>query len=155
MLGLILKTLVVAVICLVVADIIGALGCTFFDVLLFTGNSPALPYAIWFVLGVFCGIFIFFFAGGLASPTPAKQDWTKAPDARRIGIGMLIVTGLLLAGLSYLFYTIQWSRGVEGEYYVPDSEPHSIVFFLSVLAGMGLCLFTLPTPREPPEASSD
>jgi hypothetical protein len=141
MLGMFWKTPLVALVCLVIADIIGVLGCTFFDVMDFTGNSPALPYAIWFVLGVFCGLFIYLFAGAWVSPTVGKEAWTKLPSAGRIGTGILIVTGLLLAGLSYLFYAIQWSRGVEGEYYVPDSEPHSIVFFVSVLAGIALFRF--------------
>jgi hypothetical protein len=150
MLGLIWKTVLVAIVCLAIADIVGALGCTFFDVMDFTGNSPALPYAIWFVLGVFCGLFIYLFAGAWASPTVGKEDWTEMPSARGIGTGILIITGLLLTGLSCLFYAIQWSRGVEGEYYVPDSEPHSIVFFVSVLAGIALPRFAaMPTPRQP------
>ena len=43
---------------------------------------------------------------------------------------------LILAALAALFWKLYWSRDVAGEYFVPDSAPHSILFFLAVFGGM-------------------
>ena len=143
-------TAAVLLVCLLIADVIGALACTFFDVMLYTNDSPAAPYAIWFVLGVFSGLFTYLLAGGLWSPGPAAADWTKLPGAHRIGLGVIIVSLLTVVGLSAFFYRTTWSKGVEGEYYVPDSEPHSLVFLVAVLGAMIMGRFMLmPTPDKP------
>ena len=150
MLGLVLKTLVVAIVCLVVTDIIGALACTILDVLDLRGNSPALPYAIWFVLGVFCGLAIYNIAGAWSSSAVRTKDWSEASDARRTGTGVLIIGLLLIGGLAFFFNAIYWTRDVDGEFYVPDSEPHSIVFIVAVLGAMAMGRFMLmPSPRKP------
>jgi len=43
---------------LVVCDVVGVTVDFLSDVLPLRGVSAALPYAVWFVLGVFCGLFI-------------------------------------------------------------------------------------------------
>ena len=152
MLTLIPKTVVVLLVCLVAADIVGAISCTLFDVLLFRGDSPALPYAIWLVLGIFCGLIAFNAAGAWSSRgvVTGKEDWTAMPGAAGIGTAVLSTSVAVIVGLSGLFYWLIWSRDVEGEYYVPDSEPHSIVFFVCVLAAIAGCRFMLtPKPKRP------
>jgi hypothetical protein len=146
--GLILKTVVVALGGLVAADIAGAIACTIFDILPLRGVSGALAYAIWLVIGVFCGLFVYNTAGAWASPkAEAAGDWSARPGASRIGTGVLITSVVIVAGLAWLFYAIYWSHGVAGDDYVPDSESHSIVFFVAVLGGMAVGRFALMSDR--------
>ncbi len=145
--GLILKTVLVALGCLVAADIAGLLVCTVFDVLPLRAASPALAYVIWFVFGAFCGLFAYNFAGAWSSPKGQAGDWSTRPGARRIGTGVLVIGACLIIGLAALFYATIWRLGGDGEYYVPDSEPHSLVFLVAVLGAMVVARFALmPTP---------
>lgn len=144
MVGLILRTAAVLILCLVVADIVGVFVCTLFDISPFEGAGAALPYAIWPVLGIFCGISAFAMAGAWHSP---EGDWMRRPEARRIATIILVTGAVLIRGLSLFFYRIYWSQGVAGEYYVPDSAPHSLVFFVSVLGAMAFCRYAL-TPKS-------
>jgi hypothetical protein len=149
MLGLILKTVVVVLVCLLLADIAGAIACTVLDILPLRSASPAVAYAIWFVFGVFCGLIAYNIAGEWSSPK-GEGDWTVRPDAGRIGVGVLIVSVVIVGALAALFYRIYWSQGVPGEYYVPDSEPHSIVFIVAVLGAMiAGRFFLMPKPDAP------
>ena len=133
--GTVLKSLVTLLICLVVADVIGVVACTLFDITPLRGSSAGLPYAIWVVLGVFAGMIHLGIAGAWASP-PTEGDWTSLPGAERTAALILWSSIAILAGLAGFFYWLYWSRGVAGEYYVPDSMPHSITFFLAVTGGM-------------------
>jgi Na+/citrate or Na+/malate symporter len=147
MLGTVLKTILVLLGCLVAADVIGVLVGTIIDVLPFRFKSAALFYVIWFVAGAFCGFFAFNMAGSWASPATTKDDWSSLPGSRRIGNVILLVSAVILAGLTWLFDRIYWSQGVGGEYYVPDSASHSITFVVAVLAAMLLARFALmPKP---------
>ncbi len=139
--GTALKTAIVLLASMAIAVVIGVIACTIFDVTPVRGRSDALPYAIWLVLGIFTGLIAYGSAGGWA--TPGVEDWTAAPGARRTGRRVLVTTIALLAGLTLFFHWLYWSRGVAGEYYVPDSAPHSILFFVSVLAGMIFAGFAL------------
>jgi hypothetical protein len=143
MASLILKTLLVAVGCLVAADVAGAIAVTVFDILPLRGVSAALAYAIWLVFGVFCGLFIYNIAGAWSSPKGEAGDWSARQGASRIGTGVLVTSLFLVAGLAWLFYALYWSQGVAGDDYVPDSESHSIVFLVAVLGGMAVGRFAL------------
>jgi hypothetical protein len=134
MIGTFLKTLVALVVCLVVADVVGVIACTFFDVMPLRGRSGALPYAIWFVLGVFAGVIALSWAGSWISPK--GEGWMESPSAVAVATRITLFSGLILAALSALFWWLEWSRGVDGEYYVPDSMPHSLTYFITVLAAM-------------------
>ncbi|HXQ16526.1 MAG TPA: hypothetical protein VN814_18070 [Caulobacteraceae bacterium] len=147
------KTALVVLGCLVAADIAGAIAVTIFDILPLRFVSAGLAYAIWLVFGVFCGLFAYNIAGDWASPKAeaGAPDWSARPGARRIGTGIVITSLVVIAGLAALFYAIYWSQGVAGDDYVPDSEPHSIVFFVAVLGAMAAGRFALmPTPDTPP-----
>lgn len=64
------------------------------------------------------------------------EDWSRLPEAPRTGTWIVITAIPILAAPGFSFHRIYWSRGVNGDYYVPDSMSHSIPFSLSVLAGM-------------------
>jgi hypothetical protein len=153
MLALVLKTTVVVLVCLLLADIAGAIACTAFDILPLRFASPAVAYAIWLVFGVFCGLIAYNIAGDWSSPK-GDGDWTVRPSAGRIGAGVLGVSVVIVAGLAALFYRIYWSQGVAGEYYVPDSEPHSIVFIVAVLGAMVAARFFLMPKRDTTETAA-
>lgn len=142
------KTAVVLTGWLVVIDIVGVIVCTLFDIAPLRANSGLLPYAIWFVLGLFCGMFAYQSAGAWAF-ADREGEWSDQPGAFRAG-NVIVATGAVLVGLLLLFFRhIYWSRGVAGEYYVPESAPHSILFGLCVLAAMaGTHFLLLPTPGQ-------
>ncbi len=133
---------------LVVIDIVGVIVCTLFDIAPIRANSGMLPYAIWMVLGLFCGLFAYQGAGAWAF-AGREGEWSDQPDAFGAG-NVIVVTGAAWIGLLMLFFRhLYWSRGVAGDYYVPDSAPHSILFGLCVLAAMaGTHFLLLPTPGQ-------
>ena len=148
MLGLALKTVLVFVGLLIAADIAGAIVVTVIDILPLRFASAALGYAIWFVGGVFCGLYAYNIAGAWAAPKAGEGDWSTRPGAGRTGTGVLVIGALVVAAAAGLFYITLWSRGVAGEDYVPDSAPHSIVFLLAVLGAAIMARFYL-MPGEP------
>ena len=152
MLGVVWKTVLVFVGALVAADIGGVIVVTVIDILPLRFASAALDYAIWFVIGVFCGLYAYNFAGAWAAPK-GEGDWSGRPGARRIGTGVLIVGALVVASVAWLAYAMFWSKGVAGEDYVPDSAPHSIVFLIAVLGAAVMARFFLmpgaPQAKQP------
>ncbi len=152
--GLVLKTALVFLGCLLAADIVGVIVVALIDILPLRFASAALAYAIWFVIGVFCGLYAYGIAGAWASPKGAGGDWSARPRARRLGTGVLIVGAAVVASTAWLADAVFWSRGVAGEDYVPDSAPHSIVFFVAVLGAAAMARFFL-TPSEPQQKQSD
>jgi hypothetical protein len=147
------KSVLVVIGCLVAADIAGAIAVTVFDILPFQFVSAGLAYAIWLVLGAFCGFYAYNIAGAWASPKAeaGAPDWSARGGASDIGTGILI-TGLVIVGaLTALFYAISWrhSAVASDDDYVPDSFPHSIVFFLAVTAALiAARFFLMPTPDK-------
>ena len=150
-----LKVVVILLGFLVVADVIGVVVCTLIDVAPLRHKSSVLPYAIWLVLGTFTGMFAYSAAGAWASAkaegaaATADPDWSARSGARRIGSQIVAASALILAALAALFWKLYWSRNVAGEYFVPDSAPHSILFFLSVFGGMLVARTALmPSPAK-------
>lgn len=150
-----LKAALILLVFLVVADVIGVVVCTLIDVAPLRHKSSLLPYAIWLVLGIFTGLIAYNAAGAWASArtegeaATADLDWSARPGARRIGSRIVAASALILAALAALFWKLYWSRGVAGEYFVPDSAPHSILFFLAVFGGMLLARTALmPSPAK-------
>jgi hypothetical protein len=135
-----LKAATILLLFLVAADVIGVVVCTLIDVAPLRHKSSLLPYAIWLVLGIFTGMFAYNAAGAWASAPPqesaASQDWSARPGARRIGSQIVVAGAPVLLALGLLFWKLYWSQSVTGEYFVPDSAPHSILFFLAVFGGM-------------------
>jgi hypothetical protein len=112
------------------------------------GTSAALYYTLWFVLGVLCGLLNYNTAGGFASPK-SGTDWTDRVDASPTGRLVCVISILLLIGLSVLFFSIFWSRGVVGDHYVPDSMPLTLTFFAATAAATFLAHHVLrPSPKQ-------
>ena len=144
-----LKTAAILLLCLMLADLVGVIVCLVFDVAPLRGSSSALPYAIWFVLGVFSGFIALNGAGGWIAGT-GDADWSERPEARRTATSALVCGTILLAALSLLFWRMFWSRGVIGGYYVPDSMSHTLTFFVAVLGAMTLARTLIgPKPGAP------
>jgi hypothetical protein len=140
------KSAVALIACLAAIDVIGVLACMWFDIKPFGGNSAALPYAIWFVGGVFAGLFAMSWAGSWIG----GEGWTERPEAPGIAARVLLVCAAILVGLALFFWRIYWSQRVVGEYFVPDSMPHSLTYFVSALAALLAAPFVLkPKPARP------
>lgn len=135
MIGTFLKTVVAFLVCLVVADLIGVVVCVVIDIAPLRHGSAILPYAIWLVLGAFAGFVAFGFAGAWASAS-GNEKWVDEPAAPRIGNIVLLSSLVVVVALCGIFYWLNWSRGVVGEYFVPESMPHTLAFLLAALAAM-------------------
>ena len=142
-----LKTFVVFVAYLVAADIVGVVACLILDVAPLRYGSAMLPYAIWFVLGVFAGFLAFATAGGWASPG-GDENWMERPGGLATG-NCVLASGLVVAlALAACFHWLYWSRGVADDYFVPDSAPHTILFLVSAVGAMLVARATLtPKPK--------
>jgi hypothetical protein len=124
-------------------DIVGVLVCLFFDILSFGDSDISAYYAVWFVLGVFCGVFSYETGGKIASPKSTaegakergtNQEWTSREDSRRSGLLVILTTSVVLGTLSVLFYLLWWQGSMEPTGFVPDSGPLTLTFFGTILA---------------------
>lgn len=140
-----MKTGVVLIACLIAASVVGAIVCTLFDIAPIRAKSALLPYAIWFVLGIFCGLSAYQGAGAWVL-ADREGEWTDHGEAFPVGNVIVISGAAMLAMLLLLFRQLYWTAGVAGEYYVPDSASHSVLFALGVLGAMaGAHFLLLPT----------
>jgi hypothetical protein len=130
----IFRVTVALVITLVVFDVGGVVACLVLDVAPLADKSSALVYAIWFVLGVFCGLFAYVYAGGRIAD--GGQFWYERDGATRTGTFVIAVTGPLLLVLCGICYAVAWSSSPLGEYFVPDSEPLTLTFFGALFVSM-------------------
>jgi hypothetical protein len=130
--------------CLVAADLVGVAASFFCDTFLSDRrSSTALFYAIWFVDGVFCGLFSYFTCDGMISKDKANEGQS--------GLLIILTTAILLAALSLLFYRLNWRYGGGDGVYVPDNEAITLTFFVTVLASV---IFTFRTMRPEPKKKS-
>lgn len=125
----------------VAADVVGVLACLFLDIAPLRYESAALPFVVWFVLGVFCGVAAFWSAG-TSLGKDKNEDWVDLPDAPRRGKLILAVTAVLYAALSFLFHRSMWRFHPSGELYVPDTRSLTLTFFGGILAAMAFFAFT-------------
>ena len=146
MIGAFLKTAAVYIACLVAGDVVGVIAATIFDIAPIRGSSAALPYAIWFVLGVFVGFIALFGAGSWISGK--GETWSDGPEGVALATRIFLFALGVSVAISVFFWWLYWSRGVNGEYYVPDSAPHTIVYLVSALGAMWLGRLALkPSPK--------
>jgi heme/copper-type cytochrome/quinol oxidase subunit 1 len=144
------KIAVCTIVYLAAFDIAGVVASFVFEVagVVMRGVSGALFYALWFVLGVFCGLLNYNTAGGLASPK-SEADWTSRADATQTGLLVCAISTLLLIGLSVFFFSIFWDRRAEGDHYVPDSMPLTLTFFIAAGAATFVAHnFLRPAPKQ-------
>ena len=146
MIGAFLKTALVFIVCLAVGDLVGVVACTIFDIAPIRGNGAALPYAIWFVLGVFAGFIALFGAGSWISGK--GENWDSGPGAAALTTRIFLSALVTAIAAGTFFWWLEWSRGVEGEYYVPDSGPHTITYLVSALGAIWIGRLALkPSPK--------
>jgi hypothetical protein len=109
---------------LAVFDVVGALVSFFMNI--FDEASPAVVYTVWFVLAVFCGVLSYITAIDMPAP--------KAPgSAAKAGLLAIAVTFVMTAAISIGAYLRWWRYGMEEGYWVPDNEPLTLMFFVTVL----------------------
>lgn len=130
---------------LVVFDLVGVAVSFVFEV----ADIGAAPfYALWFVLGVFCGLLNYNTAGGRAYPK-LEGDWTDRDDASKTGLLVCAILLFVLIGLSFLFFSISWRGRVVTDHYVPDSMPLTLTFFAATVAATFLAHNVLrPSPKQ-------
>jgi hypothetical protein len=134
MLGRALKVAIALTVCVIACDLVGVAACFFFDVMPLRESSAALPYAIWFVLGVFCGLFSYIGAGGWMSP--GQRNWIDDPRATATGGFIIAVTSVCLAASCVVCYRLWWRGDWLGDSYVPDSGALTLTFFGAILGSM-------------------
>jgi H+/Cl- antiporter ClcA len=143
---LVLKSAVAILGCLVAADITGELMNAVLGGLMgdpSEGFNIVLAYTIWLVVGVFCGLFAYNYAGSWSSPKTSEGDWTTRSGASRIGTGVLVVGLLVVVSLAVLCQTFIWPGAGDRDYDVPFNMPRSIVFFVTVIGAMVFARFSL------------
>lgn len=146
MIATFMKTAIVFLACLALGDVVGVVACTIFDVAPIRGYSAALPFAIWFVLGVFAGLFALFGAGSWISGK--GETWDSGPEGAALSTRILLCAVAVAAAIGTFFWWLYWSRGVAGDYYVPDSGPHTITYLVGALGGMWVGRLALkPSPK--------
>ncbi|HEX2813394.1 MAG TPA: hypothetical protein VHO04_11985 [Sphingopyxis sp.] len=128
-----LKTIAVLTCSLLLAAVVGTIGSVFLEVLLPRFFSALLPYAIWLVVGIYCGLLSFGGAGawasGYASPlawsrkaSHDAEDWIALPGAKRVGTMVAVVAIIELVPLGILFH-------------LTSHDGHALTFFVSALIG--------------------
>ncbi|MDQ8754897.1 hypothetical protein RCO27_01530 [Sphingosinicella sp. LHD-64] len=117
---------------LIPAAITGMLVILFFG---FFGEDDLLSFAVWLVIGIFTGLFVF--NTGAAWLTDAKDpgDFVITPA---LGLRLIVVQMLMLAGLSLCFYWLLWSEGTLEDVIVPGHMWQTLFFFAAVGGGMWL-----------------
>src|SRR5882672_3133510 len=148
MIGRLLKTALAFFITLVVFDVAGVVVCFIFEVVPFRRGSSLALFAIWFVLGVFCGL-ISFMQGGPRLLGKDEKDWTERDDAGRIGAGLVAIAAVVLGAISLVSYLIWWGGNSDGEFYVPESAAPTLTIFGSILASMLFFRQTFKRPQQP------
>jgi hypothetical protein len=103
---------------LAVFDVVGVLASLIFDVLPLRAVSTALFYAIWFVLGVFCGVLSY------SSAVSGRAAWL-----------VIATTALVLVALTWACTALLWQASIEASHFVPDNVPLTLVFFGATFGG--------------------
>ncbi len=128
--------------------IVGMVAGVIFELDGASGFDLAPFFAMWLVLGAFCGIFGFMTAGGIAYPAKTGGDWINQEDAKPAGWLVFKTTTGLLLGLSALLYVFVWRQDVEVNSFLPDNMPMLLTFFLTVGAASWLG-YNMTGPNRP------
>lgn len=123
----------------VVFDVAGVAVSFVLDVLSPRRDSLLARYAIWFVLGVFCGVICY----GAGAGDERKQH---APGALVLAT-IVGVVALILAACTRLL----WQTITVADSYVPDSVPLTITFAVALIGGAAV-LHGASRPRPTAES---
>lgn len=141
-------------------DIVGAIACLLLDIVSFGDSNTAAYYALWLVLGIFCGLFSYDTNGRIAclksngdgkTADTAFQDWASREGSGKAGLLVIFMTFVVMAALSALFNALLWDGGGEASGFVPDSRPLTLTYFGAVLA---TSIFMYRTMRAEPKKSA-
>ena len=133
----ILRIAACTLVLLILSDITGALICTIVDILaeiIVDYQGAALIYVIWFVLGIFTGLFIFTYSGGFAHPEIANPiSWLDHPGAQSTGTVVCLISLPILIAVCAL---ASMAGGSSDSVYVPGNTPLTITFFVAISIGL-------------------
>jgi Kef-type K+ transport system membrane component KefB len=145
MLGLILKSAVTLIGCLIIGDIAGVILLSVVDIMPWDRGSIALNYVVWFVFGIFAGLSALAMAGVWHT---GDENWYERAGARRTGAAIIITDALVAVLLVFLFRALGWSGGSEN--YVPDNEALTITYFVAAIGAMVFfCWLLTPSKGKP------
>ena len=127
----------------VLTDLVGAAVCFYLDTFTDDSMGAALFYTIWFVLGVFCGMFIYVSAG---SSFPPRSKYERSTREEISGLLVILTAPVVLLALSIPLYLFQW-RYIMSSGFVEDSAPLTLTFFVTIAVSMGFFHYALrPDP---------
>ena len=96
--------------------------------------SDFLGYAVWFVVGVFCGICIY--------PDSTGKDDHDSDEGRRNGLHAIWVTGAVAAVLAALS-SLVWSNGGGAEAVAPDHRGVTITYLVTTVLTVAFARFVV------------
>lgn len=120
---------------IVAFDVVGVVAAFVLDVFPSRRKSDFTFYAIWLVLGAFCG-FLAYQSGAQSASTGPETEWTDRADAPQAGRFALAGTALLLIAITTVSYLTMWKRGVQDSFFVPDDTVSTLVFFIAMFLAM-------------------
>ena len=111
-------------------------------------SSTLLGYVVWFVVGVFCALFIYV----------RSDDDYDSPEVRRRGLKLLVIASVLAVALGALS-SLVWSENGADELVAPDHRGITITYLTTVVLVIALLRFVLfrghvrakPRSAEPPD----
>jgi hypothetical protein len=117
---------------LIPAAIAGMLVILFFG---FFGEDDLLSFTIWLVIGIFTGLFVFNTGAAWLIGAKDPGDFVITPA---LGLRLIVVQMLMLAGLGLCFHWLLWSEGALEDVIVPGNMWQTLFFFAAVAGGMWL-----------------
>jgi len=141
------KILLSIVVHAVVFDVVGVVVSFIVDVLPLAFASRALFYAIWFVDGVFCGLFSFGNSGALVSGDPETDwDWPHQKNGVRTARLVAGVTLVFLAAM--IVASVTFPLGGGESVFVPDDEGLTLTYWIGMVIGTVVFLRVMPRPES-------
>ena len=124
--------------CLLAFDVVGVALTLLVDMVVVLHrryeSSSLLAYAIWFVVGVFCAVFI--------SMPRNDEDDPDSAEGRRRGLALVAVTAAVAAVLA-LLASFVWSGSGASEAVAPDHRGVTITYLTTVVLAVAWARFVL------------